>query len=94
MSDVKERRRGATTISSKHHSATFTFKATGSFTGLQCALVKKPTGKHKTKPKPRYRACTSPKTYKHLKKGHYTFYVRAISGSLKGSAATHSFKIT
>ncbi len=78
-------------ISSKHHSATFTFRAPGA-TGLQCALRRKPKGKHK-KPKPKYSSCTSPKTYRHLKIGSYTFFVRAVRSGIVGPAASKSFKI-
>jgi len=72
-------------INSKKHTAKFTFTATGA-SGFQCALVKKK--KHK-KPKPQFSSCSSPKTYKHLKKGKYIFEVRGVGGQ----AATKSFKI-
>ncbi len=78
-------------ISSKHHSAKFTFSAAGA-TGFQCALSHKPKGKHKMI-KPNYSSCTSPKTYKHLKVGRYTFFVRAVSHGIVGTAASKSFKI-
>jgi hypothetical protein len=78
-------------ISSKHHSARFTFSAAGA-TGFQCALTHKPKGNHKMA-KPNYSSCTSPKTYKHLKVGRYTFFVRAVSHGLVGTAASKSFKI-
>ena len=78
-------------ISSKHHSATFTFRAPGA-TGLQCALRRKPKGGHK-KAKPKYSSCTSPKTYRHLKIGSYTFFVRAVRSGIIGTAASKSFKI-
>jgi hypothetical protein len=56
-------------ISSRHQRAKFKFKATAvGATGFQCALPKKPNGTH-NKAKPRYRSCTSPKTYRHLKAG-------------------------
>ncbi len=79
-------------ISSKHHSATFTFKAGAS--GSQCALTKRPKGKPKKKPIPKYRACRSPKTYKHLKHGRYTFHVRALSAGTPGTPANKTFTIT
>jgi hypothetical protein len=83
-----------TVISSRHHRAKFKFKSTGAgATGFQCALSKRPNGKH-NKAKPRYRSCTSPKTYKHLKAGHYTFLVRAVSGGIAGTAASKSIKIS
>ena len=81
-------------ISSKHHQATFSFKAIGTATGFQCALVKKPKAHHK-KPKPTFKACKSPKTYKHLKPGKYTFEVRALKAAAADSTpATKSFTIT
>jgi hypothetical protein len=82
----------AATISSKLHRASFKFKASGA-RGFQCALVKQPPGKHHKKPKPSYRACKSPKTYKHLKRGRYTFYVRALGAAGPGTPATKKFKI-
>ncbi len=76
-------------ISSKHHSAKFTFGAAGA-AGFQCALSRTRKGKSKA---PGYSSCTSPKTYKHLKAGKYTFFVRALSGTVAGKAAGKSFKI-
>ena len=67
-------------ISSKHHQAKFSFKAIGRSSGFQCALVKKPK-KHHKKPKPHFARCKSPKTYKHLKAGKYTFEVRAFNAA-------------
>jgi hypothetical protein len=81
----------AASISSKRRRARFSFQATGA-TRFQCALVKRPTGRHK-KTKPRYRACRSPKTYKRLARGRYTFYVRALNAAGAGSPATRKFKI-
>lgn len=62
----------------KHkHSVQFTFKATvAKATGFDCALVKAPKHTAKKRSAPAYKACSSPKTYKHLH-GRYTFYVRA-----------------
>jgi hypothetical protein len=82
-------------ISSKEHSATFLFKATGDFTGFQCALVRKPTRKGVKTPSPKYSKCGSSKTFKHLKAGKYEFYVRAIGpGGVDKSPATYKFKIS
>lgn len=52
---------------------------------FECALKKK--GK-----KLKFRACTSPKTYK-LKPGKYKFQVRASLGGLTGKPAKHKFKV-
>ncbi len=81
-------------ISSKHHQATFSFKAIGTATGFQCALVRTPKAHHK-KPKPSFSACRSPKTYKHLKPGKYTFEVRALNAAgADPTPAKKSFTIT
>jgi hypothetical protein len=80
-------------ISSKHHQAKLSFKAIGTATGFQCALVEKPK-KHHTKPKPHFKSCRSPKTYKHLKPGKYTFEVKALSRAGTGKVASKSFKIS
>jgi hypothetical protein len=82
----------AARISSKHHRASFSFEAAGA-SGFQCALVKQHAGKHTRKPKPIYGACKSPKTYKHLTRGHYTFYVRARTSGRPVTPATKNFKI-
>lgn len=75
-------------IDSKHGAARFKFKAVGQASGFQCALVKK----HKT---PRFKPCTSPKSYKKLKPGKYTFKVRAVGpGGTDSTPATKNFVIT
>ncbi|HET7121345.1 MAG TPA: hypothetical protein VFI17_08870 [Solirubrobacterales bacterium] len=67
--------------------AKFTFGATGTATGFQCALAKK--GKKLT-----YKSCKSPKAYKHLKAGKYTFKVRAVGpGGTDSSPVTQKFRI-
>ena len=82
-------------VSSKNHSATFRFKATGKWTGFRCALVRKPTRKGAKTPKPKYVVCGSSKTFKHLKAGSFVLYVRAIGpGGVDKSPATYKFKIT
>jgi hypothetical protein len=58
-------------ISSRKHSASFTFKASGIVTGFKCALVKP----HK---RAVFSSCKSGKTYKHLN-GKYTFEVRGVN---------------
>lgn len=68
------------TSNKKKHTASFTFTASGTVTGFQCALVKpKKKGKHHKKHKPVFSSCSSPRTYKHLKHGHYTFEVQAVN---------------
>jgi hypothetical protein len=74
------------TISSSKHAATFKFKAVGTAKGFQCEL------KHGKKAS--FKSCHSPKTYKHLKPGKYTFEVRAVgSGGPDKTPAKKSFKI-
>jgi hypothetical protein len=76
------------TINSSRATARFKFKASGEKSGFQCALVSK---KHR---KPRFKRCRSPKTYRHLKNGNYTFEVRAIGpGGRDRSPAKKRFKI-
>jgi DNA-binding beta-propeller fold protein YncE len=69
-------------------SATFRFRALDPATGFRCAL----TGKgHR---KARFRPCHSPKRYRHLKPGRYTFSVRAEGpGGVDASPARRQFKI-
>jgi hypothetical protein len=74
-------------IDAANGTATFKFKAKGQATGFQCALVKK----HK---KTKFKKCRSPKTYKKLKPGKYTFKVRAIGpGGTDPSPAKKKFTI-
>ena len=82
-------------IDSGAGTASFTFKATGgskakaATSGFRCALVKK-----HGKANARFKLCSSPKRYKDLKKGKYTFEVRAFDGAGKDpSPATRKFKI-
>ena len=74
-------------ISSRKQKAKFRFKATGSSSGFQCALVKR----HR---KPKFRKCRSPKTYRHLRASKYTFEVRALSSAgVDPTPAKRRFKI-
>jgi alpha-tubulin suppressor-like RCC1 family protein len=62
--------------------ATFFFSAPGAVTGYQCMLVKpkpKRKGKKRKRAKPRFSSCASPRRYKKLGKGRYTFRVRALN---------------
>jgi hypothetical protein len=63
-------------IDKRKHTAKFRFSASGSVAGFECALGRSKKGK---KPKLSFRACSSPKRYKHLKGGRYTFAVRATN---------------
>jgi hypothetical protein len=77
-------------ISQATNSATFIFGSTGksgASSRFQCALVKK----HKSAT---FKACTSPKKYKDLKRGRYVFEVRAVSAVGKDpSPAQTKFRI-
>jgi hypothetical protein len=75
-------------ISSAKRRATFRFKAVGKATRFQCELKRG----HK---KAKFKRCRSPKTYKHLKTGKYTFEVRAIGrAGTDRSPAKRAFRIT
>jgi virginiamycin B lyase len=78
---------GKARIDSTRSKATFRFKASGRSTGFQCALVKKG---HKAK----FKRCKSPTTYKRLKRGKYTFEVRAVGpAGTDRSPAKKKFKL-
>jgi alpha-tubulin suppressor-like RCC1 family protein len=65
-------------IKSKKKKATFAFTAPGAITGYECKL-KRRRPKAGKKPKPaKFSHCSSPKKYKHLRPGKYTFKVRAL----------------
>lgn len=66
-------------INSQHHRATFRFKTVGTTKGVQCALSR-------VRATPKFKSCSSPKTFKHLKRGRYTFEARALG--LAGPDAT------
>jgi hypothetical protein len=74
-------------IDKKRKQAKFTFKATGTSTGFECKL----RGKGQ---KGGFKSCDSPKKYKRLKKGKYTFQVRAVGpGGKDATPAKKTFKI-
>ncbi|RNL59954.1 hypothetical protein EFK50_21435 [Nocardioides marmoriginsengisoli] len=69
------------------HQARFTFRGLGATTRFQCKLVK---GNRAAA----FKACASGKTYKHLGRGKYKFYVRAIGpGGTDRTPATYRFRI-
>jgi hypothetical protein len=80
-------------ISSRNRTAKFRFKASGKSTGFRCALVRVPTRKHAKTPSPKYVACGSSKTFKHLKLGKYVLYVRAVGPGGTRSPVVYRFKI-
>jgi hypothetical protein len=78
-------------ISRKAGSATFAFKASAAASHFQCALVKQGSG---SQPRPAYASCSSPKSYRHLRPGDYTFLVRALdAGGADPTPARGSFTI-
>jgi hypothetical protein len=76
-------------VKHRRHKAKFKFKATGATaTSFQCKLKRK---RHKATG---WKRCSSPKTYRHLKRGRYTFKVRAIGpGGKDKTPAKKSFRI-
>ncbi len=75
-------------IKSRRKKATFKFTAGGQATGFECQLTRK---HHRA---PDFKQCRSPKVYKHLKRGNYTFKVRAVGpGGTDQTPARKSFKI-
>jgi hypothetical protein len=67
-------------INKKKHTASFTFTASGTVTGFQCALLPPKKKGHK-RATLRFGTCTSPKGYKHLSHGGYKFEVRAVNST-------------
>jgi hypothetical protein len=80
-------------VSSKARSAAFNFTATGTVTEFRCALVLKPTRKGAKPPSPRYSPCASSKTFRNLKPGAYTLYVRATGPGGTSSPVVRKFTI-
>jgi hypothetical protein len=79
-------------IQSGHREASFGLGASGPSKGWQCALVRVASGGHA--PKPRYAACGAAKTFKHLARGRYEFFVRVVgAGGTKSAAVTYRFRI-
>jgi hypothetical protein len=85
------------TIRSHRRTARFRFRAIGHATSLQCATLRKPTVRHHKRrrtPKARFSRCRSPHAYKHLRRGHYTFSVRALGpGGVDRTPARRNFTI-
>ena len=75
--------------------ATFGFSTPGLVSDYQCMLVR-PKAKRKKarKRKPRFAPCSSPKRYKKLRKGRYTFRVQARNAlGTEAQPAVRKFKI-
>lgn len=74
-------------IDKRKHTTMFAFQATGPATSYRCAL-------RLAKRRPHFTDCASPKTYKHLKAGSYTFEVTAADpGEPYRAAAKKKLKI-
>ena len=81
-------------VSSHDHRATFRFKATGTASRFECALVRKPAVGGVKTPPPGYAACGASITFRHLSPGRYVFYVRAVgAGGADRTPATYAFTI-
>jgi hypothetical protein len=89
-------------INHKKHLAAFSFTTPGAIPGYECKLVRpRPKKRHHRakasakRAKAKFSACSSPKTYRHLKTpGSYKFAVRGVD-SLGPDAvpAEHAFKM-
>jgi hypothetical protein len=84
----------AETIDPRIAGASFRFRASGSSTHFECALVRKPLARRATTPAPAYAACRTPVTFTHLTPAAYVFYVRAIGlGGPDRTPAKYAFAI-
>ena len=86
------------TVNRWNHTARFKFTATNSPTGYECELVVPPRAakkhRHRKRVTPTYRACLSPKGYRNLARGHYTFNVYAVGpGGTDPTQASEVFRI-
>jgi len=81
-------------INRKKRKARFEFSAPGTITGFECALARKKPKKKGKKSAAPFGSCASPKIYKKLKPGKYTFQVRATNQfGADSQPATRKFKI-
>ena len=80
-------------IDAKAGTATFTFAGSGQVSGFACELIR-PHRKGGKANKPSFASCGSPKAYKHLAPGHYTFKVEASgAGGVDPTPAVRAFRI-
>jgi hypothetical protein len=83
-----------TSLMIKHTTATVRLKRPRTATGLTCALVRDPTTKRHSPPKPLYTSCTTSKIYRHLHTHtSYTLYARAVSHAGHSKAVSRRFTI-
>ncbi|MGA8744680.1 MAG: hypothetical protein WB507_02300 [Solirubrobacterales bacterium] len=66
-------------INARKRKATFSFAGTGTVTNFQCRLIG-PRTAHKRQ-RAAFSGCASPRTYRHLHPGRYTFAVRALGSA-------------
>jgi outer membrane protein assembly factor BamB len=66
-------------IQTRRRTARFGFSAIGPSVGFQCELIRPKSAQ--TKSKPGFASCASPKTYRRLRPGRYTFEVRAFNSA-------------
>jgi len=76
-------------VKKKKGTAKFSFVAIGRASGFQCELIRPKRKHHKPPPKPRFTSCRSPKTYKHLGQGKFTFKVRAFNAAGVDATPAH-----
>jgi hypothetical protein len=74
--------------------AAFTLAKPAAASALQCALVRRPSGKRAKSKAPTYSRCAASVTYRRLKKGEYVFYARSVAGGAHSKAVAHGFKVT
>jgi Divergent InlB B-repeat domain len=74
--------------------ATFKLAKPAKVKRLQCALVRKASGKHGHTPAPSYSSCADTVTYRRLKKGKYVFYARTVAGGADSRAVSRGFSVT
>lgn len=81
-------------IDAEAGAATFTFAGSGQVSGFACELIR-PHHKGGKAPKAKFASCGSPKAYKHLAPGRYTFKVAATgAGGVDPTPAVRTFRIS
>jgi len=94
MTEVPPRPPGIDKVTVKSTTATFRFTRPASGAHLECALVRRVTGRHAKEPRPIYTTCGLTKTYRGLRKGNYTLWVRSVTSDATDSTPVQrSFKI-
>jgi hypothetical protein len=83
-------------VSAAGHSVSVLLDSSAPATGFQCALVRDRHSEHAggRRVRVRFRRCGAVKIYKHLRRGKYTFYARALGlGGVHRAAVKRSFSI-